>query len=225
MLGQWGTEAQHVTKIIGGMNKQEKGASQSGPVWTPVPRARQKDAVKFLNDEVFSTPTALIKPVILRKLESDGNINRVTNIQGRILSSMVANTKLQRMVEYEALATNKNDVYSLGEMLTDLRHGLWKEIYTGAPIDAYRRRLQATYIEAMASKIRPSAPTAQDQLIAQLLGGGIVNTRDFRPMLKDEMRVLDREIAAAMGKENNRASRAHLADVRDQIKAMLDPKP
>jgi predicted transcriptional regulator len=57
----------------------------------------------------------------------------------------------------------------LGEMLTDLRRGLWTEIYSGAPIDAYRRRLQATYVEAMASKIKPPAANAQDALLAQLL--------------------------------------------------------
>lgn len=220
VLGQWGTEAQHVTKIVGGLNKQEKAASQSGPVWTAVSRARQRDAVQFLNDEVFATPTAMIKPDILRKLESDGNINRVSGTQGRILSSLVANVKLQRMVEYEAMATNKSDVYSVGEMLTDLRHGLWKEIYSGAPIDAYRRRLQATYIEAMASKIKPPAPTAQDQVLAQF-GLAQPSSRDFRPILKDEMRTLDRELAAAIGKTSDRASRAHLADVRDEIKEML----
>jgi hypothetical protein len=223
VLNQWSTEANHVTRVVGALNKQEKAVSQSGPVWTPVPRARQKEAVQFLNDEVFTTPTALIKPEILRKLESDGNINRVSGAQGRVLGALVANAKLQRMIESEALATNKSDVYSLGEMLTDLRRGLWKEIYSGAPINAYRRRLQATYVEAMASKIKPPAPTAQDQLLAQLLGGGVVNTRDFRPMLKDEMRTLDRELAAAIPKTADRASRAHLSDVRDQIQAMLDP--
>jgi len=222
VLNQWATEANHVTRIVGAMNKQEKAISQNGPVWTSVPRARQKEAVKFLNDEVFTTPVAMIKPDILRKLESDGNINRVSGAQGRVLGALVANAKLQRMVEYEAMATSRNDVYALGEMLTDLRRGLWKEIYSGAPIDAYRRRLQATYIEAMASKIKPAPPSAQDLALAQFFGGGVVNTRDFRPMLKDEMRVLDREIAKAMGNTNDRASRAHLADVRDQIKAMLD---
>jgi hypothetical protein len=221
VLGQWATEAAHVTKIVGGMNKQEKAASQGGPVWTPVSRARQKDAVKFLNDEVFSTPTAMIKTDLLRKLESDGNINRVTGAQSRTLSSLVSNAKLQRMVEYEALASKKSDVYSVGEMLTDLRRGLWKEIYSGASIDAYRRRLQTTYLEAMASKIKPPAPSAQDAAIAQLLGGGIVSTRDFRPLLKDEMRILDRELASAIGRTNDRASRAHLSDARDQIKEML----
>ena len=221
VLGQWATEAAHVTKIVGGMNKQEKAASQGGPVWTPVSRARQKDAVKFLNDEVFSTPTAMIKTDILRKLESDGNINRVTSAQARTLSSLVSNTKLQRMVEYEALTSNKGDVYSVGEMLTDLRRGLWKEIYSGGAIDAYRRRLQTTYLEAMASKIKPPAPSAQDAALAQLLGGGLVSTRDFRPLLKDEMRLLDRELASAIGRTTDRASRAHLSDARDQIKDML----
>jgi hypothetical protein len=224
VLNQWATEAQHVTRIVGGLNKQEKAVSQSGPVWTAVPRARQKEAVKFLIDEVFTTPTALIKPDILRKIESDGNINRVSNAQARTLSSLVANAKLQRLVEYEALATNKSDVYSLGEMLTDVRRGLWKEIYSGAPIDAYRRRLQATYIEAMASKIKPPATSAQDAQIAAILGLGAASTRDFRPLLKDEMRTLDGELAAAIGKTSDRVSRAHLSDVRDQIKAMLAVK-
>ena len=224
VLGQWSTEASHVTRVVGGLNKQEKAVSQSGPVWTLVPRARQKEAVRFLNDEVFTTPTALIKPEILSKLESDGNINRISGAQGRILNALLANAKLQRMVEYETLSRTKSDVYPVGEMLTDVRRGLWKEIYSGAPIDAYRRRLQAVYIEAMAAKIKPPAPTAQDALLAQLFGGGGGSTRDYRPLLKDEMRVLDRELATAIGKTNDRASRAHLSDVRDQIKTMLDLK-
>jgi hypothetical protein len=49
-----------------------------------------------------------------------------------------------------------------------------------------------------------------------------VNTRDFRPLLKDEMRTLDRELAAAIGRTGDRTSRAHLQDARDQIRKMLD---
>ncbi len=221
VLGQWATEANHVTRIVGGSDKQEKAVSQSGPVWKPVSRARQKEAVQFLNDEVFTTPKAMIKPDILSKLESDGNINRVSGAQGRVLGALVANAKLQRMVEFEAVASNKNTVYTLGEMLTDLRRGLWKEIYSGAPIDAYRRRLQATYVEAMASKIKPPAPSAQELALAQAFGQPLVNTRDFRPLLKEEMRTLDREVAAAIGKTSDRTTRAHLLDVRDGIKTML----
>ncbi|MFO0228011.1 zinc-dependent metalloprotease [Gemmatimonas sp.] len=221
VIGQWALEANHVTKIIGGVDRQEKRVSQSGPVWTPVPRARQKTAMKFLNDEVFTTPTYLTDLSILRKLESDGNIGRVAGAQARVLSSLVSNARLQRLIELEATAGSTASVYSLGEMLTDLRRGLWKEIYAGRPVDAYRRRLQTTYLEAMASKIKPAAPSAQDIALAKFFGP-IVNTRDFRPLLKDEMRTLDRELAAAIGRTGDRATRAHLQDARDQIEAMLD---
>ena len=223
VLNQWTTEANHVTRVVGASSKQEKAVSQSGPVWTVVSRARQKDAVKFLNDEVFTTPTAMIRQDILRKIESDGNINRVAGAQARILSTLLGNAKLQRMVEFEAVSTNKADVYSVGEMLTDVRRSLFKEVYAGSTVDAYRRRLQATYIETMAAKIKPPAPTANDALLAQL-GIGQANTRDFRPLIKDEMRTLDAELAAAVGKMSDRASRAHVLDMRDQIKSMLSTK-
>ncbi len=218
VIGQWATEANHVVRIVGGMDKQEKAVSQSGPVWTMVPKARQKEAMKFLNDEVFTTPDYLIDATLLRRIESDGNINRVAGAQGRALGSLVNNTRLQRMVEYEAMASNKASVYTVGEMLTDLRRGLWSEMYAGRPIDAYRRRLQATYLEAMESKITPTAPTLAAEATAAAA------TRDFRPMLKDEMRTLDRELAAAIGRTNDRVTRAHLSDSRAQIRMMLDPK-
>ncbi|GAB1343691.1 zinc-dependent metalloprotease [Gemmatimonas sp.] len=222
VIGQWATEANHVAKIVGGSDKQEKAVSQSGPVFTPVSRARQKAAVKFLNEEVFTTPAYLIDVPTLRKFEADGNINRITSAQGRALNSLVNNTKLQRLVEQEATASNRGEAYTLGEMLTDLRRGLWKEIYGGQAIDAYRRRLQTTYLEAMASKIKPAPASAQDAALAALFGGGPTSTRDFRPLLKDEMRTLDRELAAAIGRTSDRTSRAHLQDARDLIEAMLD---
>jgi hypothetical protein len=216
VIGQWATEANHVTRIIGGSDKQEKVVNQSGPVWVTVPKARQKAAMNFLLNEVFATPQYLILPEVLGKIESDGNLNRITGAQARSLGALVNNTKLQRMVEQEQLASNKANVYTLGEMLTDLRRGLWKEIYAGQPIDAYRRRLQAAYLDAMASKINP-APTPA----AAGPGGAGASARDFRGLLKDEMRILDRELAAAIGRTSDRVSRTHLQDARDEITKML----
>ncbi len=220
VIGQWATEANHVTRIIGGSDKQEKVVGQSGPVWVTVPKARQKAAMNFLLTEVFSTPQYLILPEVLGKIESDGNINRITNAQARSLSSVLNNTKLQRMTEHEQLATSKANVYTLGEMLTDLRRGLWKEIYAGQPIDAYRRRLQTAYLDAMASKIKPPAPPAAAAALG-LPGGGAAATRDFRGLIKDEMRILDRELAAAIARTSDRVTRTHLQDARDEITQML----
>jgi hypothetical protein len=222
VVNQWALEANHVTKIVGGLDKQEKRQSQSGPVWTPVSRARQKAAVKFLNDQVFATPAYLTDVATIRRLESEGNINRVVNAQARALGSLLNNTKLQRLVEIEATSSNQGNVYSVGEMLSDVRRGLWSEVPSGKPITAYRRRLQNVYLEQMATKIKPPATSAGEAQLAQLLGIPLSQPRDFRAIVKDEVRTLDRELAGAIGRTSDRASRAHLQDARDQIKAMLD---
>jgi hypothetical protein len=224
VIGQWATEANHVTRVVGGMNRQEKNVGQSGEVWTPVSRARQREAVKFLNDEVFVTPQYLIVPGILRKLESDGNISRISSAQSRVLNSLISSVRLQRMVEYEAMAASRPTVYSVADLLGDLRHGLWSEVYSGKPIDAYRRHLQNLYIEAMAIKINPLALTVQQLQQAAAFGGAPANTDDIRPILKDDLRQLDKDVAAAIARTADRMSRAHLQDTRDQIKRMLDPK-
>lgn len=224
-VGQWATEMGHVARIIGSSYKQEKLIGQKGAVWQNVEPKRQKEALQFLLDNAYTTPTWLLNESILRKIEVSGSLSRVGNAQARSLASVVSNDRLARMIELEAMAASKSDVYALADMLTDLRRGLWKEIDSGAPIDAFRRRLQRVYLEAMASKINPPAASAAPQAP----GGGRgavapVTTADFRPILKSEMRALDADLAAAMAKTGDRMSKAHLEDARDQIAKMLDPE-
>jgi len=224
LVGQWATEMGHVARVIGGQYKQEKYVGQSGPVYRPVEPARQKEALRFLLDNAYTTPTWLLDRNILRKLEPNGSLNRVGGAQARSLASVVSNDRMQRMLELEALAA-RNEVYPLADMLADLRAGLWKELQTGAPIDAFRRRLQRVYLEAMASKINPPAAAAaafpaQGGRGAQAPTG----TADFRPILKAEMRALDADLRRAIGATRDRMTRAHLEDARDQIGKMLDPE-
>ena len=223
-VGQWATEMGHVARILGGQYKQEKYVGQKGPVYRPVEPARQKEALQFLLDNAYTTPTWLLNQDILRKLEPNGSLNRVGGAQARSLAAIVANDRLQRMLEMEAMATSRNEVYPVADMLADLRAGLWKEIATGAPIDAFRRRLQRVYLEAMASKINPPAAPAAAAFPGQGGRGAVapVGTADFRPILKAEMRALDADLAAAIAKTSDRMSKAHLEDARDQIRKMLD---
>ena len=223
-VGQWATEMGHVARIIGGEYKQEKLVGQKGVVWQNVEPKRQKDALQFLLDNAYTTPTWLLDESILRKIEASGSLSRVGNAQARSLASVVANDRLARMIEMEAMAKSKSEVYPVADMLTDLRRGLWKEIDTGAPIDAFRRRLQRVYLEAMASKINPPAAPAQQAQAGARGAAAPVATADFRPILKSEMRALDADLATAIAKTSDRMSKAHLEDARDQIAKMLDPK-
>ena len=228
LVGQWATELGHVARIPGGLARQEKVVGQQGAIYTPLPRAQQKAAVAFLVEHAFRTPAYLLDPSLLRKIEPNGSLDRIGGAQRRVLGVLLENARLQRMVETEALAgagaaSPPGGVYALGEMLGDLRRGVWSEIYQGAAIDPYRRRLQRGYLEVMASKLNPPAAPPSGlppELLAFL---GPQSAPDARPLLRGELVDLDRELAAAVARTGDRTTRLHLQDARAQIERVLDP--
>ncbi|MDQ6612551.1 MAG: zinc-dependent metalloprotease, partial [Gemmatimonadota bacterium] len=224
-VGQWANEMGHVARIVGGEYKQEKMVGQAGGVYRPVEPARQRAAVQFLLDNAFTTPTWLMDEKILNKIEYTGSLNRVGNAQARAMTALLSNERLDRMIEMEALTKNKASLYPVSEFLSDLRRGLWKELATGETIDPFRRRLQREYLDVMAAKINPPVVAAAAAPAAGGRGGGrgAAGAGDFRAIVKSEMRALDAQLAAAIGKSSDRMTKAHLEDARDEIKGMLDP--
>jgi hypothetical protein len=209
MLGQWAIELNHVAAIVGGFNSQQKHAGQDGVRFTIVPKERQAAAVRFLNENAFATPSWALKPEILRRIEAAGALARVNIAQERILNSLLNNARFDRLVEQEAI--DGAAAYHPADFMADLRRGIWSEIEPGSRvvrIDVYRRNLQNSYIDLLSAKlnVRPSV------------------TDDYRALIKAELRDLSKAIEGAMQRQSDRATRAHLADARDQIAKALDPK-
>ena len=207
MLGQWATELNHVTSIVGGFNSQQKHAGQDGVRFVIVPKERQAAAVRFLNENAFATPSWAIKPDILRRIEPAGAIARVNAAQERVLNSLFSNARFDRLVEQEAI--DGMAAYRPADFMSDVRRGIWSELERGpVRIDVYRRNLQNSYIDLLSTKlnVRPSV------------------TDDYRALIKAELRDLSAAIGVAMTRATDRQTRAHLADARDQIAKALDPK-
>lgn len=207
MLGQWATELNHVTAIVGGFNSQQKHGGQDGVRFVIVPKERQVAAVRFLNENAFATPSWAVKADILRRIEPLGALARVNAAQERVLNSLLSNTRFDRLVEQEAI--DGAVAYRPSDFMSDVRRGIWSEIEAGpVKIDVYRRNLQNSYIDLLSNKlnVRPSV------------------TDDYRALIKAELRDLSNALNAAMPRAVDRATRAHLADARDQIAKALDPK-
>jgi hypothetical protein len=207
MLGQWTTELNHVTGIVGGFDSQQKHGGQDGVRFIIVPKERQAAAVRFLNENAFATPSWALKPEILRRIEPSGAVARVNTAQGRILNSLLNNSRFNRLVEQEAI--DGAAAYRPADFMADLRRGIWAELEGGpVRIDVYRRNLQNSYIDLLSNKLnlRPSV------------------IDDYRALIKAELRDLSAAILTATPRATDRQTRAHLADARDQIAKALDPR-
>ena len=228
IIGQLLNELRHVAAIPGSSTGQEKFGSQPGPRFTPIPRDRQKQAVKFLQDNLFTTPTWLLDPAILRRLEPDGAVARINNAQRGILGSLMTEDRMARLVEYEAFP-GATGTYSLGEYLGDIRSGIWSELGAGSVrVDAFRRGLQRSYVELVTARLN-APPTATPRISISSQTGQFYTSAprpstDMKAMLRQELRTLDGQLAAAQPKAADALTRAHLADMRWQVKQVMEPK-
>ena len=228
LIGQFTTEVRHVATIVGSSTGQEKYGSQPGDRFVPIPRERQKAAVAFVQDNMFKTPTWLLDPSILRRLEPDGAISRINSSQRSILTTLMNDDRMARLVEYEALPGTVRP-YPLTEFLADVRTGIWSELGANSVrIDAFRRGLQRGYLELVTQKLNANVTTtpriSSSAQTGQFVTAGARGSTDAKGMLRQELRMLDASLAAAAGKAADANTRAHIADARWQIKQLLDPK-
>jgi hypothetical protein len=206
LVGQWATEMSHVAAVVGGFNSQQKHFGQRGVRFTSIARQTQADAVAFLNDHAFVTPAFLADPEVLRRIEPVGVLDRIRSGQTRVLRALLNADRIERLVEQEAV--DGPAAYAPTDFLADLRDGLWRELDEAqVRTDAYRRGVQRAYLELIDGQLNGRSPA----------------DGDARPFLRGELRTLDRNIAGALARVSDRATRLHLEDARDQIVRTLSP--
>ncbi len=231
LVGQWETELGHVVHVVGGAETQEKSGTQPGDRFTPLSRQRQAAAVQFLTDHAFHTPMYLLDSAVLRRIEPDGALVRIGNVQRDLLAQVLDDHVTGRLIEYEALAHDRSTVYPLADLLSDLRHGIWTELDARrVTIDPFRRNLQRAYVDLIREKLIPPAPEhAQSPALSRSHGDISVDpapasSTDARPLLRGELEALDAQLRAALPKAGDRITRLHLEDIRVQIDRILHPE-
>jgi hypothetical protein len=207
LLGQWVLEMNHVAAVVGGVSSLQKVSNQDGLRFVPLPRERQQAAVQFLAAHAFTTPMFVVKPEILRRIEPAGTMERIRTSQLRVLTNVLSEPRIARLVEQEAV--DGATAYKPTEFFTDVRRAIWSEIdATAVQVDPYRRNLQRAYLDVMNDKINGRQASASES----------------RSLARNELRTLDGTVRTALMRTTDRSTRAHLQDVRDQIGRILDPK-
>ncbi|TRO67049.1 zinc-dependent metalloprotease [Christiangramia sabulilitoris] len=223
VLSQYNRYMGHVTANIGGVYKYTKTYDQDGAVYTHVDKETQERAMEFLNEQLFDTPEWMISQEIFNKIEFDGNVERIRRMQQRTLNNILDFGRMARLMENEEV--NGKDAYSLLDMMTDLRKGIWSEVYSGKRIDRYRRNLQRAYVERMEHLMNEE----QDEIPArwrQWINRSDVNVSqsDIRPVVRGELTTLERQIKNSLNRTGDTLTRYHLKDILERIDHILNPE-
>ena len=209
LIGLWRGYLYHVVTNVGGVYETRKTSDQEGAVYTPVPDDIQEAAVKFLNDNAFTTPDWLLNKDILDRIESSGAIERVQSLQSRVLNYLLSEDRLLRMIENEQLHDSK---YAVIELLEDLRKGIFSELYNGKKVDAYRRNLQRSYVDIAISYIQ------------KIEEGDDVSGTDIIALMRGELETLQSQLNRMQYSTSDRLSRYHYKDLIARIEKAFSDK-
>ncbi|AQS94946.1 zinc-dependent metalloprotease [Polaribacter sp. BM10] len=218
VIGQFGRYMGHVSSNVGGIYENYKTADQEGAVYTHVDKAHQKAALKFVINQLFKTPTWMLDKDLFSKTQSSGALERVRALQVRTLNSLLSADRMARMIENETL--NGAKAYNLVSMFSDLRKGIWSELYSGRTIDTYRRNLQKAHVERLDFLLND----AKNQRGRFGTPSVNVGQSDIKSFARGELTRLKRDVRNAASRASNTTSRYHLQDVLARIEVALDPK-
>ena len=221
VLGQFGRYMGHVSNNIGGIYQYYKTSDQDGAVYTHVKKSRQQNCMNFLHNQLFETPKWMINKEILNKIEFAGITNRIRSTQSRTLNSLLDFGKMARLIENEAI--NGKNAYSLIEMMTDLRKGIFNEVYKNKTIDVYRRNLQLAYLDRISylmSNEQGSTPSWARNYVTSVK----VSQSDIRTVAANQLIELRKDLKKHKNK-SDKMTKMHLEMVQNKISSILTGKP
>ena len=167
VVSQFGRYLGHVSANIGGRFITNHSIEQPDMVkYAPVPKERQKEALKWLDENLFHEPTWLVKVPYIWELTDrpDTYVSRLVNnvISSSSLLSVSKIARLGQFAQYDA------SNYKPEEYLADLEGLVFSELYKVGKVDGYRRFLQRRYV-TVALEVAATAPARNTDVRALLV--------------------------------------------------------
>jgi hypothetical protein len=205
LLSVWGRYVGHVVGNIGGVYEFNKKPSQAGDIYVAVTKAKQKEAMAWLQKNVFETQYWLLDKNILNKIGEAGYADMMTKYQNRFLRTLLNTKTLKRMID---AAIIQEDNYTTVDMISDLSNGIFSEAKTTKSVDLHRRNLQKSFISNMANLMKNAA----------------TKNTDISSIVRGELTTLKYNLNLASKRTVNKITKYHYKDAIVLINNTLDPK-
>lgn len=157
IIDQWHLYAYHVLANVGGVYLHDQRYCAEQASFEFVPAKVQREAVRYLVEEVFTYPAWLFSDPIYERVyptkESPEGpyeyapIELFKNYQGYIFWDLLLEERLARMLEYESRAGA--GAYRVVDLLDDLYGALFGKTQRGLSLSMYERIAQKGYVDAL----------------------------------------------------------------------------
>ncbi|AWK04607.1 zinc-dependent metalloprotease [Flavobacterium crocinum] len=215
LLDCWSRYVGHVVTNVGGIYENTKKPNQAGSVYEVVPKAKQTEAMNWLQKNAFESPTWIVNTKTLQNTEFAGYTEKFRNLQVRQLYSLMTLGRVGRLMDNEILS---GDNYKALDFFKDIRKGIWKETAIVSNVTVYRRNLQRAYIDRMAYLMTEEIKSTDRSAIYYN-----VSQSDLRALVRGELSTLRKSIVTAKAGAVNTETKYHYEDCIKRIDLILNP--
>ena len=217
LTGQFRRYMGHVTKNVGGIYETPKTYDMAGNIYEVVPSVIQNEAVAFLNEQLFKTPKWLFDQNILAKIKPENGVEAIKSIQDGTLSSLLSGDRLVRLLE---TSTQQKNNYSVDELISDVRLGIFSEIRSNTSIDIFRRNLQKLFV----SKLIETMSTDKNNTTSFNGRRIVLVDTDIPSIARGQLNELKNQLKIAAVSAPDRLTKFHLNDLVARIENAMKPK-
>lgn len=214
----------HVIKNVGGIYDTPTTYDMEGVTFDVVKKETQKEAVSFLNAQLFKTPIWLVDQNVLTRIKPETGVEAIKSLQEYALTALFSGDRTVRLMETGLSSKN----YTLDDLFTDLEAGIWSELKASSSIEIYRRNLQKVYAEKLIGLLNPGKATVLAIPVGVTYGytnrSVELDKTDLPSIARAHLEGIKSGIQAAIPRTTDKVSKYHLQDLQKRIQVALDPK-
>lgn len=222
IVGQYNRYMGHVATNVGGLSENFKTYDQTGAVYAYLSKAKQKEAIAFFNQQLFTTPLWLISNEQLAKFDNGTLLNRIKAVQANTLVSLLSAPRIARLLDNET-KNGATKAYTLPELFADLN----TSVFAAGRADAFKRNLQRAYVDRLGYLMTTDSELPAGFPVEAAANYGLtpinVSLSDIRPLVRAELKKLS-TTTKARSAAGDAITKAHYEDLNIRIKNILDPK-
>ena len=208
--------------------------------------AKQRDALKFLQQHIFSDKQFQFPPDLLRRLAvqrwhhwgtSPGATDfpvyeRVLGIQQVALNELLSPAVLRRIQNNALKAEKDEQPLTVAEVFRGVTDGIWSELPNGAPREAkrpvtssiIRRNLQREHVKKLSNLVLGQKSSGGGMFVIIFGSGGTSAPPDARSLARLHLREIGKRIDGALADKQTAledTTRAHLEECQERIAKVL----
>ena len=222
LTAQFGRYMGHVRKNIGGIETTPSYNEQEQIIYKFTPREKQKEAVDFLQSQLFTTPSWLIDKKLFA-YTGVNNLSTISTLQSSTINSVLNTRVINNLLSFEMY--DLKNAYTVSALFNDLKKGIFSELITHKAIDIYRRNLQKMYVDRLVELLKPlpkiTVTSSRGSTFSPMPS---LDDNDGFSIIKGHIRQLISEIQVALPRTADQMSKLHLKDLVDRLKDGLKLK-